>query len=353
MKFVAIDIETVNGQATSVAVIGCVGIDYGGRVIETKEFRIRPFPFEFDDRSTAINGLSKTDFVNCPSFSEIWDDFQNFILDYDFCVAHNASFDFSVIKACCEKYNLQYKNFVVVDSLHYAREAVPGLPSYALSSLCEYFSIDFCNHHDALCDAKATAELMCLFNNKTNATLLDVFCMGNAKNFSQCKARKSLGFGHSKKSEYTISDDDVDISVDAIRVNLGCDEFLANMILDNIHKETKRYVQKSNHNWNLRAKDVAAANVPFRHENVFCTKNVVISGDLETMTRKDAYSVLKACGAVPCDSVTMKTDYLITNSEVETGKIKKAREYIARGIKIEIIDEGKFVKILEDSYGAD
>ena len=49
----------------------------------------------------------------------------------------------------------------------------------------------------------------------------------------------------------------------------------------------------------------------------------------------------------------MKTDYLITNSEVETGKIKKAREYIARGIKIEIIDEGKFVKILEDSYGAD
>lgn len=309
MKFVAIDIETVNDSPTSIATIGCVGVD-NGTIVKTKEYYIKPDPFVFEENAIAVNGLREADFVNCPTFSEIWGDLRNFIADYDFCVAHNAIFDFGIIKYCCQKYHLQYDDFTVVDTLAYSRNIFPELPSHKLDSLCENFKIKLRDHHNALCDATATAKLLSVFIKTENATILDVIENGNAINFSDLNVRNHVGIRNNKKENY-------------------------------------------NPNWTLRAKDVAAANVPFCHENVFCTKNVVISGDLETMTRKEAYSVLKACGAVPCDNITMKTNYLITNAEVETGKIKKAKEYIARGIKIEIIDEGKFVKILEDSYGAD
>lgn len=140
-----------------------------------------------------------------------------------------------------------------------------------------------------------------------NATILDVIENGNALNFSDFKARNRVGIRNNKKENY-------------------------------------------NPNWTLYAKDVEAADVSFHSDNVFHEKNVVISGDLSVMDRKRAYSLLKACGAVPCDNITKKTNYLITNAEVETGKIKKAKEYIARGIEIKIINEEEFVKILKSSY---
>lgn len=309
MRFSVIDIETVNDSPTGIATIGCVGVD-NGTIVKTKEYYIKPEPFVFEENAIAVNELREADFVNCPTFSEIWEDLRNFISDYDFCVAHNAIFDFGIIKYCCQEYNLQYDDFTVVDTLAYSRNIFPDLPSHKLDSLCENFKIKLRDHHNALCDATATAKLLSVFIKTENATILDVLENGNALNFSDFKARNHVGIRNNKKENY-------------------------------------------NPNWELHAKDVEAADVSFHSDNVFNEKNVVISGNLGTMDRKSAYSLLKACGAVPCDSVTMKTDYLITNSEVETGKIKKAREYIARGIKIEIIDEGKFVKILEDSYGAD
>lgn len=309
MRFSVIDIETVNDSPTGIATIGCVGVD-NGTIVKTKEYYIKPEPFVFEENAIAVNGLREADFVNCPTFSEIWEDLRNFISDYDFCVAHNAIFDFGIIKYCCQKYHLQYDDFTVVDTLAYSRNIFPDLPSHKLDSLCENFKIKLRDHHNALCDATATAKLLSVFIKTENATILDVLENGNALNFSDFKARNHVGIRNNKKENY-------------------------------------------NPNWTLHAKDVEAADVSFQSDNPFNEKNVVISGNLSAMDRKSAYSLLKACGAVPCDSVTMKTDYLITNSEVETGKIKKAREYIARGIKIEIIDEGKFVKILEDSYGAD
>lgn len=138
--------------------------------------------------------------------------------------------------------------------------------------------------------------------------ILDVFCNGNIRLATDYKARRNVGIHKSNNSSY-------------------------------------------NNNWKVRAKDVEAADIKFDENNVFYGKNIVISGELNSMDRMKAYSILKACGAEPCDRITLNTNFLVTNAETITSKIKKAHDYIARGKDIKIINEKTFLELLEAGYG--
>jgi DNA polymerase-3 subunit epsilon len=46
------------------------------------------------------------------------------------------------------------------------RKLYPGLNSYSLAALCQRFDIELTQHHRALCDAEAAAELLLLVNEK-------------------------------------------------------------------------------------------------------------------------------------------------------------------------------------------
>ena len=46
------------------------------------------------------------------------------------------------------------------------RRFFPGLPSYRLGNLCKEFGIELRDHHRALCDARATAQLLQMVNEK-------------------------------------------------------------------------------------------------------------------------------------------------------------------------------------------
>lgn len=304
MNFSVWDIEVVNDLATSIATIGIVGVD-NGKIIETAEFHIKPEPFKFDKRMTEVNGLAEKDFVDAPTFPEVWKELSEWFLKYDFCVAHNASFDFGIIRACCDEYKLSCrKYFPALDSLTYSRNSNLEVPNHKLETLCEYFNISLDNHHNALCDALATAEIMLKIMELNDDGIIDVFCKGKLRLSTEYKVRHSVGIGQSNKSTY-------------------------------------------NHNWGIRAKDVEAADIKVNKNNVFCGKKVVISGELNSMERRKAYSILKSCGAEPCDNVTLSTNFLITNSETITGKIKKALAYKEQGKDIKIIDEKTFLELIE------
>lgn len=303
MNFAVIDVEVVNNNVTSVATVGIVGVDKG-KIIESAEYYIKPEPFEFDERMISINGLTENDFINAPSFSEIWGELSEWFTRYDFYIAHNALFDFGILKGCCNKYDLTYNDFAVLDSAVYAKNSNINLPNHKLNTLCQHLNISLCEHHNALCDAKATAEVMLKLIEMNNHNIIDVIIYSSAQSFFDIKERKNIGIVTSNKSKF-------------------------------------------NSNWNIHAKDVAPAKIVFDKENAFNCKKVVISGELTSMDRVTAYSMLKACGADVCDNVTLSTDYLITNSEKITGKIKKAKDYIERGQDIKIINENDFLKIIE------
>jgi DNA polymerase-3 subunit epsilon len=51
------------------------------------------------------------------------------------------------------------------------RRLYPGRKSYSLDKLCRDFGISLTNHHRALCDAEAAAELLLLVNEKRSESL--------------------------------------------------------------------------------------------------------------------------------------------------------------------------------------
>ena len=54
------------------------------------------------------------------------------------------------------------------------RKLYPGHRSYSLNALCAAYDIPLRNHHRALCDAEAAAELLLLINEKRAADLAHV-----------------------------------------------------------------------------------------------------------------------------------------------------------------------------------
>lgn len=315
MYFAVVDIEVVNNAVTSIATIGIVGVDKG-EIVETKEFKIKPEPFIFDKEMTAVNGLEEKDFLSAPTFPEIWIELSECLKKYDFCVAHNASFDFGVIRGCCKKYNLDYSDFVTVDSLTYARNSHLDVPNCRLDTLCEKLDIKCTQYHNALFDAVATAKILLKLIDLNDANILDLFLYGATHLFSDYKPRGKISI-----------------------------HYIASYWNNTEYVNKHSYIDSSS--WGLKAQNVAAAEIDLDESNLFNGKKVVISGELETMNRENAYSVLKACGAEVCDNITLTTNYLITNAERATGKIKKALEYIERGKDIKIINEGEFIEILK------
>ena len=79
----------------------------------------------------------------------------------------------------------------------------------------------------------------------------------------------------------------------------------------------------------------------------------VITGELQQINDRDAMQRIADCGGHNADNVTRKTDLLIVGSgsdpEKKSIKVKKAEEYIAKGLPIRIITEEQFLAMLDVS----
>ena len=76
--------------------------------------------------------------------------------------------------------------------------------------------------------------------------------------------------------------------------------------------------------------------------NEFTDKKVAITGNISTLSRKDAYRLLELLGAKPCDTVSVETDYLVVGTEPGTKKIANALQY-----NVKIIYEQEFIEMLK------
>jgi DNA polymerase III subunit epsilon len=81
--------------------------------------------------------------------------------------------------------------------------------------------------------------------------------------------------------------------------------------------------------------------------------HICFTGTLQNFSRKDAAIKAISLGAVPQDSVTKDTDYLVVGRDefvdpdngILSGKLKRAGEYIKQGIRINVIREDDFVSL--------
>ena len=146
--FTAIDFETAQGKRSSICQIGLVRVE-NGIIIGTMNKLVCPPDNYYFYRNTDIHGIRAEHTRHAPTFAALWQYIKPFIVNQT-VVAHNGAFDFSCLSKTLEYYRLQQPN--------YQKQCTYKIYKKDLASLCREHRIKL-NHHDALSDAMACAEL--------------------------------------------------------------------------------------------------------------------------------------------------------------------------------------------------
>ena len=154
-KFAALDFETADFERDSACALSIIVVNKG-EIVDKWHSLIQPPRRTF--YFTYLHGISWSDVKNKPKFNEILPDIRRLLDQVDFVAAHNASFDRSVLRACCNFYSLDPINLPFVCTVRLARKAWSLKPA-ALPNVCSHLKIPL-NHHDAESDSHACAQIL-------------------------------------------------------------------------------------------------------------------------------------------------------------------------------------------------
>ncbi len=160
-KIVALDIETPNRYHDRICSIGLT-IILDGLISETMYYLINP-ETQFDQMNIAIHGIRPIDVQEAPTFPQVWAEIAEIVCS-GIVVAHNATFDLSVLRKTLQAYEIYESIIQYACTLEIARNTISNLDNYKLPTLCSYAGIDL-EHHNAESDSIGCAKLLCLLLN--------------------------------------------------------------------------------------------------------------------------------------------------------------------------------------------
>ena len=148
-NFTAIDFETANGARNSICQVGLVKVQ-NGIIANEVNLLVQPPDNYYWKQFTDIHGITPKITANEPTFDKIWHLIEPFITNQN-VVAHNGlRFDFPVLDKTLFHYGLPIPD--------YDKYCTYKIYRTNLADLCKKHNISL-NHHDALSDARACAEL--------------------------------------------------------------------------------------------------------------------------------------------------------------------------------------------------
>ena len=159
--FVVFDIETTGFSAAEdrIIEIGAVKITDGAIVDRFSTFVNPevPIPFEIQQLTHITDDMV----LEAPKIEEALPAFLDFVGE-SALVAHNAGFDVGFIEQNCVRFG-RSRTFTSVDTVGLARVLLPTLSKYKLNIVAKALNISLENHHRAVDDAAATAEIYVKF----------------------------------------------------------------------------------------------------------------------------------------------------------------------------------------------
>lgn len=158
MNFTVIDFETANSKRASACSIGIVKVVDDICVLE-KEWLIKPPTMDFNWRNIQIHGIRPEDVVDAPTFDELYKKELKQILEGELIVAHNASFDISVLRHMLDYYQIDYPTFDYLCTVKISQKTWRHLSSHRLNLVSDYLGFNF-KHHNALEDCLACSNLL-------------------------------------------------------------------------------------------------------------------------------------------------------------------------------------------------
>ncbi len=155
-RYIAFDVETPNRFNSRMSAIG-ISVLENGRIVDSFYSLVDPEQ-DFDWFNTQLTGIDSRSVIGAPTFPELWTVIEP-ILSSGVLVAHNASFDMSVLHKCLRDYGIVWKPRVQgLCTVLMGRRLLPRI-SHRLNDLCDYFGIAL-QHHQADSDSRACAEIL-------------------------------------------------------------------------------------------------------------------------------------------------------------------------------------------------
>lgn len=305
MNFVAIDFETANEKRNSPCSIGIVVVE-NGEIIEKVHHLIKPKEMRFMPINIGIHGIRPSMVKDELEFDEVWEKINHYF-NNNLVIAHNASFDISVLRNTLELYNIEMPSFQYICTMKLSRNFYTGLDNARLNTVNKFLGYEF-KHHDALADAMACSNI-----------LLSICEELNCSNINEISNLVGVTLGCVNQSGYKPS-------------------------------STKGRILKNSNRQRLEKSENEMKKFNF---TAFQNQVVVFTGGLASMTRDEAIRLVRKLNGAVGSSVTKKTTCIITNmknieelhrDEMST-KLKKSVDLIKKGQNIKFLDEEEFLKI--------
>lgn len=153
MNFIAIDFETANINRSSICSIGLAIVE-NGKIVETKHILVKPTPNYYHSFNSFLHGIADKDTKNKETFRQQWKELKPYFHNQTI-IAHNASFDCSVLRYTLDSYKLAYPDLAYHCTYRLSQETIT-LPSHRLNDVSRHFKIKM-KHHNAEGDAIASA----------------------------------------------------------------------------------------------------------------------------------------------------------------------------------------------------
>ena len=290
LTFNSIDVETANADRASICQIGIVHVR-DGRIRDQWRTLVNPEAW-FDQWNTMIHGIDESAVRHSPALPEVCDELRA-RLHGSVLVSH-TSFDRVALQRAMQRYDLEQLQVTWLDSARIVRRAWPescGRSGYGLKNVAKDLGISF-DHHDALEDARATAEIV----------------------LRACASTET-----------------------------DIDDWLAR-VGHPVHPSTSG----SSTSWSASAKREGNA------EGALQGETVLFTGELESMPRREAADMAASSGCDVVDNVSKKVTMLVTgmqdatrlNGYAKSSKHRKVEALIEGGSEIRILSERDFLELM-------
>jgi DNA polymerase-3 subunit epsilon len=305
MNFVALDFETANECRDSACAVGLTTVS-DGKIAASTYHLLRPPELRFSPWNTKIHGLGVADVVDSPTFGELWPSIRH-LVEGNLIIAHNASFDTSVLRHSLSAAGIEVPRTSYLCSLSIARRAWPDLATHSLGFLASTFGLEL-DHHNAASDATASATLV---------------------------LRAATELGHNCPFKLA----------EALGIYVG-EIFSHDQWMSCSSPRTPRDSQTL---------EVVLPDGYDISQHPFYRKNIEFTGRLDLFGRSDAERVVSLFGGNSNNSVSKKTHYLVIGvldvrtlaaGQTESGKIQKVRALKEKGFEIRIISEADFAELI-------
>lgn len=156
--FVVFDLETtgLSAYGDSIIEVGAVKIE-NGRIVDRYGSFVNP-GFPIPGKITEITSITDEMVADAPPISQVMGEFLEFSKG---CIlaAHNANFDVGFMRSSAAELGVDFE-FCYLDTLDLCRALFPDQRRHGLAAMVKLLGITLANHHRAVDDAEATAEIL-------------------------------------------------------------------------------------------------------------------------------------------------------------------------------------------------